>query len=264
MCSVQSVLLSVVTVVRNDHARLRTTVSSLERFYGDDRFEHIVIDGNSDLGTTRLLKQKKSVHKNFKYRSEPDSGIYDAMNKGVRLSRGHFILFLNCGDIIMGSPEEINSWLTPLSFETNHIDIICFHCRVQGSSYGATLSPSVAWPYRMPTSHQAMVFSTKFMRLHYYDTRFRIAADFDLYLKADRMRVILFSGADCLTAVEAEGLASANPVQSYKEYLDVVRENLSGGLKWLALTRISLKAAGVIILKRTLPSGCVSILKRLV
>lgn len=256
----QDVLLSIVTVVRNDHRRLAATIRSLECFYGDDRFEHIVIDGNSTDETQQFL-QKNIRHPNFKCLSEPDSGIYDAMNKGSLLAAGRFLLFLNCGDRMLASPEHVDSWLRPLIIE-DKVDVVCFCSRVQRGTHATTLVPQLAWPYRMPASHQAMVFAENFIRAHPYDTRYRIAADFNLYLKADTARVVFFPGAEPLTDIEAVGIASENPIQSYREYLHVAAENLHGSVKWRALARIGFKAAGVILLKKTLPGNWVAALRR--
>ena len=70
----QEALLSVITVVRNDAKRLVKTIDSLVEFYGDARFEHIVIDGESSDQTLDFLK-KNSRHKNFQYLSEPDLSL---------------------------------------------------------------------------------------------------------------------------------------------------------------------------------------------
>lgn len=256
----QDVILSIVTVVRNDHRRLIATFRSLERFYEDDRFQHIVIDGNSTDETQQSLREN-SFHTNFKYLSEPDSGIYDAMNKGCSLATGRFLLFLNCGDRMLASPEQVDSWLRSLAFE-NKADIVCFSSRVQHGTDTTTLIPQLARPYRMPTSHQAMVIAMDFMRTHPYDTRYKIAADFNLYLKADKARVIFHHEVEPLTIIEAAGIASENPIQSYREYLHVAAENLRGSLKWQALARIVFKATGVIFLKKILPSRWVATLRR--
>lgn len=256
----QDVLLSIITVVRNDHRRLAATIRSLECFYGDDRFEHIVIDGNSTDGAHKLLEDN-SCHTNFRFLSEPDNGIYDAMNKGACLASGRFILFLNCGDLMLASPERVDSWLRPVII-SNNADIVCFCSRMLCGTDVTTLMPRVAGSCEMPTSHQAMIFADEFMRAHPYDTRYRISADFNLYLKADTTRIIIISEDEPLTAIEAVGIASENPIQSYREYLRAAAENLRGSVKWRAMAMIGLKAAGVILLKRMLPRSWVAALRR--
>ncbi len=91
--------ISVVTVTLNDCAALeKTTVSVRAQDYTD--IEHVVIDGGSNDGTIAWLGSQggSQGHPNLKWKSETDRGIYDAMNKGVRMSSGHWVIFLNSGD----------------------------------------------------------------------------------------------------------------------------------------------------------------------
>lgn len=86
---------SVITVVRNDKEHIESTLNSL--FVQDyPNIEYIVIDGASTDGTLEILEKYRS--KIDYLISEPDNGIYDAMNKGISLSYGDYIGFLNSGD----------------------------------------------------------------------------------------------------------------------------------------------------------------------
>ena len=105
-----------------------------------------------------------------------------------------------------------------------------------------------------------MVFSKKFMQAHLYDTRYRIAADFNLYLSANAERVLVLASSEPLTDIEA--VASENPWQSYKEYLQVAADKLHGSTKWMVLARIGCKAVVVILLKKTLPKAWLDALGR--
>ena len=100
------------------------------------------------------------------------------------------------------------------------------------------------------------------MQSHIYDTRYRIAADFNLYLSADAGRVLVLTYSLPLTDIEAVGVASENPWQSYKEYLQVAFEKLHGLTKWTVLTRIGCRAVVVIVLKKTFLNGYLDILKK--
>lgn len=247
------VLLSIITVVRNDAQRLLKTINSLAGFYGDERFEHVVIDGKSSDQTLDLLR-KNSQYKNFQYLSESDNGIYDGMNKGAGLASGRFLLFLNCGDRMAMSPDRIEKLLRPVA-QADESDIVCFCSRLCHGTDISVLRPQPGRLHKMPTSHQAMMFSKEFMRTHLYDTRYRIAADFNLYLSANAERVLIFTGSEPLTDIEAVGVASENPWHSYKEYLKIAAENLHGSTKWIVLARIGCKAIAAILLKKTLPKA---------
>jgi len=87
---------SIVTVVKNDLKGLGETLGSLKVQSCKD-FEWIVVDGGSTDGSVELLKNEASIDPIW--RSEDDNGIYDAMNKGVRMSGGKYIVFMNAGDL---------------------------------------------------------------------------------------------------------------------------------------------------------------------
>lgn len=83
---------SIITVTYNAEATVERTMQSVAmQTYGD--IEHIVVDGASKDGTLDIVRRY-----NAKVVSEPDKGLYDAMNKGVRLATGDYLVFLNAGD----------------------------------------------------------------------------------------------------------------------------------------------------------------------
>jgi len=93
--------ISVITVTLNQIDKLKSTVSSVQNFVDHNQnfqIEHIVIDGNSEDETTEFLISQKSP--NFLYLSEKDNGIYEAMNKGVKIARFDYVVFINAGDIV--------------------------------------------------------------------------------------------------------------------------------------------------------------------
>lgn len=87
-------MISVITVTYNASATLPATLRSLARQTCRD-FEHIVVDGASSDNTVGLARQAGA-----KVFSEPDNGLYDAMNKGLDLARGEYLMFLNAGDAL--------------------------------------------------------------------------------------------------------------------------------------------------------------------
>ena len=93
-----SPLVSIVTVVRNAAKEIAKTFSSI-RSIKNEYVEYIVIDGNSTDGTQEVAAQYADTIDVFL--SEPDKGIYDAMNKASKLARGHYILNINAGDTLL-------------------------------------------------------------------------------------------------------------------------------------------------------------------
>jgi glycosyltransferase involved in cell wall biosynthesis len=98
-------LLSVVTVVFNDADRLAETIGSIRSQSFQD-LELLVIDGGSRDGTLEVVKVNESVIRYWI--SEPDKGIYHAMNKGIMAARGRYLEFLNAGDTYT-SPDALKN-----------------------------------------------------------------------------------------------------------------------------------------------------------
>lgn len=89
-------LVSIITPTYNCRADLELTLASV-RAQSCSEHELIVIDGGSTDGTKRVIEQNEDTV--FDWVSEPDSGIYDAMNKGIGLAHGRYLQFLNAGDL---------------------------------------------------------------------------------------------------------------------------------------------------------------------
>lgn len=243
-------ILSIITVTMNDIHRLDKTINSVKAYYGLARFEHIIVDGNSQDGTNALINGFKN-YQNVRSISEFDNGLYDAMNKGIRLSQGKYLLFLNCGDLLLSSPHQLIGILDQINEDC--FDIACFPSLITGESSIQILRPNTPGVNKMPTSHQAMFFLRSFAAEHLFNTRYKIAADFDLYLRADRNRVVILNDLLPLTSIELEGIASNSPVLAYKEYIHIIYERLHGILKISALIRVVAKSIAVIIMKKLFP-----------
>ena len=89
--------LSIITIVYNNKDNLIKTIKSVrEQTYKN--IEYIIVDGGSTDGTVDVIKQNPDLI--AKYITEPDDGIYDAMNKGLKLATGDYLWFMNSGDEI--------------------------------------------------------------------------------------------------------------------------------------------------------------------
>jgi len=89
--------LTIITVNLNNKDGLIQTLNSISSQDYQD-FEHIVIDGQSSDGSQEIIKQNKRINH---WISELDTGVYDAMNKGIELAKGEYLLFLNSGDYLV-------------------------------------------------------------------------------------------------------------------------------------------------------------------
>ncbi len=110
-------LISIITVCYNEAQYISKTIESVfKQTYVN--IEYIIIDGNSSDNTVQIIKnyEKKAKAIDFRWISESDKGIYDAMNKGIKISKGEWINFMNCGDIFVD--ENI---LTKIFLDNEHL-----------------------------------------------------------------------------------------------------------------------------------------------
>lgn len=113
---------SIITINYNNAQGLEKTIKSIVSQECND-LEYIVIDGNSSDGSLDIIKKyEKKINI---WASEPDTGIYNAMNKGIRLASGEYLLFVNSGDIISEN-ANLNQIIKVISGE----DIVYFDMEI--------------------------------------------------------------------------------------------------------------------------------------
>lgn len=99
-------ILSIITINRNNASGLEKTLKSVLNQTRVD-FEFIIVDGNSSDESVKVIQNyEKSFEKRLRWISEPDSGIYNAMNKGIGMASGNYVQILNSGDCLV-SPEVV-------------------------------------------------------------------------------------------------------------------------------------------------------------
>lgn len=109
--------LSIITINYNNAAGLKKTVQSVASQQPCNlEVEHIIVDGNSTDESVAIINayardiEEKSLHLALKWVSEPDNGIYNAMNKGIRMATGDYVQILNSGDILAADDVLTNCW----------------------------------------------------------------------------------------------------------------------------------------------------------
>jgi glycosyltransferase involved in cell wall biosynthesis len=168
--------LSVITVNYNNKCGLERTINSCGgQSFAD--FEHIVIDANSTDGSKVLCQV--TVGKGFKYISEADEGIFDGMNKGIHLSKGKWVLFMNSGDVFSDENtllrvDECNV------FDDDDVDVIYGDKHTKsGEIIKSNLDLSCLYYGELPACHQSIFFRNDIE----YDTSYKIFGDIDLMCK---------------------------------------------------------------------------------
>jgi glycosyltransferase involved in cell wall biosynthesis len=177
---------SIITAVYNGQSSILETLDSVAT-QGYPSIEHIVIDGASRDSTAALVR--KSATRVAQFVSEPDAGVYDAFNKGLRLASGDVIAFLNCGDTYV-STNVVSRMMDVLSsdgVQAAFADVLIAdssdHSHVIRRYSSKMFSPK-RMVYGMMPAHPSLFLRREvYERVGEYDTRFRIAGDFELCLR---------------------------------------------------------------------------------
>ena len=213
-------LFSIVTVCYNAVNHIERTIYSVIS-QTSKSFDYIIIDGGSTDGTKGVIDK----YRNYLtyYLSEPDRGIYDAMNKGIAAANGEYVLFLNAGDVLRDSKviDEMENRMKSVTstFDIFYGDVIYKY--VFGEKYvpAQTLSNL---KYDMVFSHQSTIVRTEILKKRCFNTAYRLAADYDFLLWA-YLSGLSFCHLDMpVSMIDAAGGATyGNFVKSRRESYEI-------------------------------------------
>lgn len=202
---------TVVTVAYNAEQVIRKTIESvLNQSYSP--YEYIIVDGKSDDATLQIVDeyQEKFAQRNVRFRiiSEKDTGIYNAMNKGVKLAAGDFISFLNAGDWYeKDALENINAFYQEEPFDLTYGGL---HYINPNGTVTNKMSKDDA--HGIVTSrhwnHPSMFLSAELYKQYGFNEKFRAYADFDLYLKMRKKGVKIRVIDKVITNFVADGVST--------------------------------------------------------
>lgn len=180
--------LSIITINYNNAKGLKKTIESvINQTYND--FEYIIIDGCSSDESVEILKSYTSPQSQpqplLSWISEPDTGVYQAMNKGIKLANGEYLLFLNGGDYLVN-----NDVLLKVAETFPVADILCGMCEISksGKVVHITNPPdfiTFGTLYNIGLAHQA-TFIKKYLfdKFGFYREDFKYHADIDFWYKS--------------------------------------------------------------------------------
>ena len=228
-----SLKISIITICYNDISGLSDTCYSLlkQQF---TNFEWVVVDGSSKDGTLDYLKKNTVV---TKFVSEPDQGIYDAMNKGTAMATGEYVIYMNAGDQFTSEAvlDRCSKYLKSQSL------IFCganFEYGNGSYRYRAPRHFSSIW-HSVPANHQAIIFKRECLGESPYDKSYSICGDYELlaqlYIKGYKADLL-----DLALVVFKVGGVSTFALQALsKEALRVQREvlHLNIGMRYVSWAR---------------------------
>ena len=208
--------ISIITVVYNGEKHIGLTIESvLKQSYS--AIEYIIVDGKSTDGTLKVIKEYQGIQKII---SEPDEGLYDAMNKGLKAATGDYVWFLNSGDQVFntdtvekmvdgveGIPDIIYGGTMIIDEEQNEVGDRRFRPPAQ-----------LTWKsFRqgMVVCHQSIVVKRELAPE--YNLEYRLSADIDWAIRASKKAALIHNSHLVLSRFLEGGLTDHNIKAGLKE-----------------------------------------------
>lgn len=209
------VVISIVTVVINAMENLDKTLKSI-KMQTYDNIELVIIDGASTDGTTELIERNRDVVD--KYVSEPDEGLYYAMNKGKAIANGDFALFMNAGDEFVDATA-----LEDVASAIEHMDILYYGNTIMMFDGTFRIAPK--------RHHQSIFFPKSYYHSNDYNvSKYKVTAEGDFILRSlkfcEEQHIdvdIIFSRIDGLRVSMYKSVKGMS--QMYKEVTSLMKEH---------------------------------------
>jgi glycosyltransferase involved in cell wall biosynthesis len=217
--------LSIITINRNNAEGLRKTIESVIN-QTSKAFEYIVIDGASTDKSLEVIKQYKD--KITYWISEPDKGIYNAMNKGIIKAKGEYCQFLNSGDVLVANDviEQMLFNMPDTSIVIGNMLKSLANGKIYKDRGSAAKEISMFTFYRGTLNHSpAFIKRDLFDKYGFYDETLKIASDMKWYLIAVGLNneTVLYRDID-VTLFDMNGISTTNTTLDKSERRQVLEE----------------------------------------
>ena len=226
MKKIQFTTLTVATVCYNAAEELEKTIQNVAtQTYPN--IEYIVIDGNSKDNTVEIIKKHESKISNWI--SEPDKGIYDAMNKAIQLAKGDYILFMNAGDTFSKNTiiEEIFLEIyQKFDKTTDFPDLIYGDYTVVNQTFSETVkAEALEKPWRgMKFCHQSMLLKTKLAQKQLFSGNY-VTSDFEQVYELYQKGISFYYFPKSIANFKTDGLSSKNKIKVRFESKEIVNKH---------------------------------------
>lgn len=210
--------ISIITVVLNDSENFLRTVDSVSQLIYKN-IEYIVIDGGSTDGTLAIINDYKDlIDKSI---SDKDSGLYDAMNSGIDLASGEWVIFMNAGDVFVD-----NEILIKIFKGTDFADVnILYGDTIIHYSNFERYMPSgdiVDIEYGMQFSHQSAFIRLIYHKDYKYNIGYKICADFYFFYNAFLQKTKFMYLEKTIAMIKSGGLSDKNREYVFWSYWRIV------------------------------------------
>ncbi len=208
--------LSIVVVVLNDPEQLKETLLNIQKV-DSEYLECLLIDGGSQDETLQVVEEFKDQIS--KIVSEPDDGIYDAMNKGIQVAKGEYINFMNAGDCF----AEKNTMEKVLPYLDGKKDVVYGDSIADYGEfkvYKKSSSIDHLWK-GMVFCHQSAFVKTDLMKKNLFDLRYLIGADYDFFCKLKSQNKTFLQLTYPIALYTASGMSNQNILTITREQLKI-------------------------------------------
>ena len=217
--------ISVIIVTYNAGLVLENTLKAIiNQDYKN--FELVIIDGDSQDNTVDIIKKYHSFVN--KWVSEPDDGLYDAMNKGINLAQGKYVWFINAGD----RPYRNNTFALIAEYIKDNVDIVYGNTMMidnEGNEIGLRRlkpGPNLNWKSLkngLVVCHQAIIVRKEIVGT--YNLKYKIAADYDWILNAlKKSKNTCYTNSVLISFLDG-GLSKRNIRKALKERFEIMVKN---------------------------------------
>lgn len=216
--------LSVITVVYNNVADIgRTLLSVLNQTYA--QIEYIVVDGGSTDGTLEIIKTYQN--RISKLVTEPDKGIYDAMNKGLALATGDYVIFMNSGDEFYANDTVEKVFATTDAADIYYGETEMVNAQRESLGRRRHQAPAKfnwrSFKYGMSVSHQAIYIRRALTQP--YDPAYQLSADIDWIIRAAKKAKKIVRVEGYVAKYLVGGMSKAKHRQSLEERFAIMRKH---------------------------------------
>ena len=226
-------LFTIVTVCYNAADLLPDTIESVLSQSCSDMIEYIIIDGASTDQTPQVLQRYKGRINQVV--SEPDHGIYDAMNKGTRLANGEYTLMLNAGDRLY-SPETIRNVAERLKAHPETRPDVVYGDVAKAGIVKKAEAPHNS--HRMYFCHQCVFVRTDVLKCHPFDTHHHMSADFKLFKQLWAEHAVFLQLDIPIAHFDTHGVSNTQRIKGIRDNISVVKEIDHGYERWKILSKL--------------------------
>ena len=236
--------ISIITITFNSAKSLKRALESVQsQTYTD--IEHIIVDGASTDGTKALIETYAKAHKNVRWVSEKDKGIYDALNKGIRMATGDVIGFLHSDDVLY-SADSLGQIAT--AFEDKDVDVVygdlqyCHGEKVVRRWKSNDFNPRALKYGWMPPHPTVYVRREVYQQVGEYDEWFRISADYDMMLRIFKAGYKSHYIPEVLVSMEIGGASNKNTKarlsKTQEDYIVLKKNHVGAGYLTVACKQL--------------------------